>query len=33
MTENDSVVLSCDFFQDDKYIVTTNLEGDVNIIS
>ena len=31
--ENDSVVLSCDFFQDDKYIVTTNLEGDVNIIS
>jgi WD40 repeat protein len=27
------VVLSVDFFQDDKFLVSTNLEGDVDIIS
>lgn len=31
--ENDSVVLSVDFFQDDSFLVSTNLEGDVDVIS
>lgn len=27
------MVTSCDFFPDDQFILTTNLEGDANIIS
>lgn len=31
--ESDSIVLSCDFFNSKNHLVTTNLEGEVNIIS
>ena len=31
--ESESMLLSCDFFSDGNYVITTTLEGDVNVHS